>query len=181
MKFENSNYSLLLPHELQMLNTELTAATHSLGVTADAVGEAMEQSSETWHDNAPADAALEELAKARGKVAMLAHIKENHQLVDYPSPDEPRIHIGSAATIHIPDWSETFSLLVTGAVRNLYPVDSYRDIVDEVMSYVSPMAAALLNLKSGERGLATINDGSVGVEVVSVSQGEISEVARRAV
>jgi transcription elongation GreA/GreB family factor len=179
MKLDNADSILLLQHELTMARAVMLELSEELTETAELVGEAMSQSSETWHDNAPGDAALEELAKARGRAAVLRHVILNHQVVEYPEMSDPRIQIGSVATLHIPDWSETIKVLVSGGVRNLYSEASYFGLVDEVVSYSSPLASAVIHLAEGDQGLARINDKEVQLEVRHIDQEIVIAVASR--
>lgn len=167
---------LLLEHEMelacQLLEMELA---RSIEIGAD-IGEAMGQSSESWHDNAPADAVLEEYALHKGKIAVLSNLTNKGSIVPYPSENDPNISIGSGATIVVPTWKEIINLLVIGDARFLYPAHVALHGEVELVSYNSPLAIALMGKRVGDACEANIHGKKVEITVDGVDQNTVHEV-----
>jgi transcription elongation GreA/GreB family factor len=86
--------------------------------------EAMTQSSETWHDNAPADATLHEFGRIAAAGKNLIELAGRGLQAD-PDPNAHSVQIGSLATVHI--WGETVGVAVVGSPL-LYDEREFTDL-----------------------------------------------------
>lgn len=149
----------ILAHERERIKKLMESLGAEQAVVAEIRREAMSQSSETWHDNAPADATLHEL----GRIADAG--RKLHELLnkpDHPDPDvnSPIIQIGSLAILQI--WGDTVGIAVVGSPL-LYRDDEFEDIleVDEVviLGPESPLGSSLIGKQVGSEGAYETESG----------------------
>jgi transcription elongation GreA/GreB family factor len=172
----------LLDHERQMIVNCLAKQETNLVRIANEVGDAMGQSSESWHDNAPADALFEELARTRGIIAELRNIYKKAKLAEYPDPREPYINIGSHALLHIRQWQENLSVVVVGDVRHLYSSDTMIEGEELMLTTLnSPIGCIIAGAKTGDVVSGHINGSNNDFEILSVDQNLIHVLALKAV
>lgn len=168
---------LLLPHEVVLMQSQFDDLERQKNVVTQAIGEAMEQSSETWHDNAPGDVVKDEAGTMYWKYQQLKIIAQNFETLEYPSLDDPQIAIGSRATIQL-DEGEPFVVDIAGAGlfgREAYDADT--DIT--IATYQTPLATALIGLEAGTAKDVEIQPGRpqriTVLEVDQESQRALSE------
>ncbi|TXG77660.1 hypothetical protein E6P97_01255 [Patescibacteria group bacterium] len=90
----------ILPHERILLEARLRQLEGEQQDAADLLREAMDQSSETWHDNAPADAAsLESKRVASAAKLILESLKKPD--IPYPEHDSTKVAIGSLVMVSL--------------------------------------------------------------------------------
>src|SRR3954467_2351016 len=103
----------ILPFERDMLVAEL----EKLGIEQTDLGrllaEAMDQSSETWHDNAPADAVNNQARLLTQRAEGLIRNLGSALLLNYPDPSDGIATIGSIVQVRYPGESNTDGLFVT--------------------------------------------------------------------
>lgn len=142
------NLELLLPHEVVLLEENVHQA---LGIQSDLsreLGIAMSESSETFHDNAPAEAIMFDAA---------AHVAANREqyrawngskfvVIDYPALDAQEAMIGSYVSIEMSrgnsgQMGELLGVDVVGGIRLWHDDDSEDHLV---ASYRSNLGNAVV-------------------------------------
>lgn len=159
-------------HE-RVINTILSGATPVLAFEVDvaqsafqglvkeqiglgkALGEAMSQSSETWHDNAPADAVVHASSLVAVRAKRVGSLINNGVVIEYPALDEQIATLGTVVRYHFEGDDEIESILITGATRTLPDeiVESVGLAEGESLSAAtvsSPLVASLLGKTAGE-------------------------------
>lgn len=124
----------------------------------------MHQSSETWHDNAPADAIRHEAQAFLKKRSRISQILTRRFVLDYPTPETPFATIGSRVTLSL-NGSEPFQIDIVG----VQPGEDGSSELD-VCSYRAPLARAVIGKINGETAEADINGRVVTVQVIGVDQ-----------
>jgi len=155
----------MLLADLARLGVEQT----ELGVL---LGEAMDQSSETWHDNAPVDAVNNQsrilARRAEGLISGLG----SALLLDYPHPNDQAATIGSIVGVRYPGETSTDNLFLTGMCRTApaFKDDAPFPTEFDVVTARSPLGEALLGLTIGGTALYNAPGHSLAVAVVNVQQ-----------
>lgn len=160
----NEGVDYLLPHEVNMLARQLEDTEIELRRLGELKNEAMHQSSETWHDNAPADAIRHEAQVFLKKRSRLSQILTNRSVLDYPTPSTPFATIGSRVTLSL-NGSEPFEIYIVG----VQPGEDGNGELD-VCSYRAPLAKAVIGKVNGEITTADINGRIVNLQVINVDQ-----------
>lgn len=142
-----------------------------------AMAAAMSQSSETWHDNAPADSVrhdAEILSKRAGQVSSVIH---EGVLVDYPDEFDEVATLGSIVRCHFGnDVASPSTLFITGVTRNLPDELQTRLGVEEepdftVVSVTAPLGKALLDAIAGDAVNLNLDNGrQISVTVDGIRQ-----------
>lgn len=165
---EDEHVVYLLPHEFDLMAERFRLLEEKHEVVAEIFAEAMGQSSESWHDNAPADAARDEAGTISWEVRQLAYIARNHQIVNFPEPESVIASIGSRVTLAIGS-GEPFSIDIIGVSlfgRNVEDPDQDVDLV----TYKAPLAHSVLGHKAGEIVPAQIGGNEVVLTLLEVDQ-----------
>ena len=144
--------------EKEILQAELEALGVEQGILGKLLGDAMEQSSETYHDNAPADAvnSLSTVVAKRAET-IIAQLMAA-VLVDYPDPEEELATIGSIVRLDF-DGHGTDTLLLTGLSRRAPELRGAVPEIDDVITVRSPLGLAVIGLSIGDIALYTAGDG----------------------
>jgi transcription elongation GreA/GreB family factor len=161
----------MLPFEDRALRAELGRLGLAQGELSTLLGEAMGQSSETWHDNAPADAVNLQSKVVTGRAEQVIKYLQHGVLVAYPAPDETSITLGSVIGIQYPDTDEVDQFLLTGVSRTvpeLKPDTPYENL--DVVTVRSPLGAAILGAIAGDNLVYVANQRSLNVNIVDVAQ-----------
>ena len=87
------NYFYALPYEAIRLNKQLQEIINKRRSLAGHISEAMEQSSETWHDNAPAEALFGEMYHLDVRESGLVKAARKVIKVPYPRAEEFQIDV----------------------------------------------------------------------------------------
>jgi len=133
------------------------------------MGEAMEQSSETFHDNAPQEVIMAEAVVLVKRAEPVIKTLGTCRVVYYPEAGCDYITLGSTARVSLNE--EEFTVRVVGASW-LYP--DYHDNIDR-MSYIAPLAQALLGKKEGEDIKKEINEKIMEVKILHIKQPSIGD------
>jgi transcription elongation GreA/GreB family factor len=153
-----------LPHEVQVLKNQFVTISEQRAMLAGHIQDAMEQSSETWHDNAPADALFGEMKLLDRKEATMRRAEIHLVVVEYPDPEFRLVTMGSRVGCVIAG-SEFLMDIVGNLPITLKPED---DI--EAGSVIAPIPKALLGAKVGSSVVAQIGKRNVEVSVSSLDQ-----------
>jgi len=157
-------YFYALPHEEVMMHRQIDSVKNQRSTLAGNISEAMEQSSETWHDNAPADALFGEMRVLDLHGTKLAVAKRNLVIVHYPEPDFNLVTIGSRVGCLM--LGDEFQMDITGNLP--ITLDPGEDI--EAGSIDAPMPRALLGAALNSTVGVTINKKEFEVSVISLDQ-----------
>lgn len=130
----------VLPYEAVRLLKQLDEIREKRGVVSGHIKDAMEQSSETWHDNAPADALFGEMyqldTRESGLVTAYKHLVE----VPYPTTEVNFATIGSRVLCGM--GSDQFHLDITGNLPLNKDEEDHHEV--ERGSVAAPMPQAML-------------------------------------
>ena len=167
----------ILEHERQAVHALLADLAYEQSEVAEIRREAMTQSSETWHDNAPADAAMHESGRIAESAKNLQKLLEK---VTEPYPDEASttIQLGSFAIVSI--WGTTVGTAIVG-VPQAYKEEDFEAVAQDldetiITSPEAPLGAALWGLTQDTTGQYSLEGGrSFDFTVLGVDQ----EVIRR--
>ena len=111
-------------------------------------------------ENAEYDAARNEQAANEGEIAELDYKVKNAVIIE-ETDDNSIVHIGSAVTVYDEEMEEEVTYTIMGTTE----VDAMRNIV----SNESPVGAALLGHKKGERVTVKAPDGDYILKVLKIS------------
>ena len=111
-------------------------------------------------ENAEYDAARNEQAANEGEIAELDYKVKNAVLIEETDANSV-VHIGSAVTVYDEEMEEEVTYTIMGTTE----VDAMRNIV----SNESPVGAALLGHKKGERVTVKAPDGDYILKVLKIS------------
>lgn len=154
----------VLPFELEIAQRALARHIREHEKLTVQQFEAMNQTSETWHDNAAADAvtqASQNLAKTAGETN---RILNNSDLFEYKANPEDGVTLGSFATVRFGNSDEPDYFYLTGTTRVLTDeiqaaLPPAEDI--NVITVFSPVGKALFGTKVGESTKFTTPAGRV--------------------
>ena len=110
-------------------------------------------------ENAEYDAARNEQAANEGEIAELDYKVKNAVIIE-ESDDNSVVHIGSAVTVYDEEMEEEVTYTIMGTTE----VDAMNNIV----SNESPVGAALLGHKKGERVTVKAPDGDYVLKIVKI-------------
>ncbi len=110
-------------------------------------------------ENAEYDAARNEQAANEGEIAELDYKVKNAVIIE-ESDDNSVVHIGSAVTVYDEEMEEEVTYTIMGTTE----VDAMNNIV----SNESPVGAALLGHKKGERVTVKAPDGDYILKIVKI-------------
>lgn len=160
----DKSVTYLLPHEYELLTAimeQLSSEQKELGVH---LGDAMSQSSETFHDNAPQEAIVSEAAVLVKRAEPVIKALGAYRVVHYPEVDCDYITLGSTA--HIILNGEKMTVRIVGASW-LYP--NYNDEIEKI-SLMAPLAEVLLGKKEEENITTEIHGRRTQVEILQIEQ-----------
>lgn len=153
-----------LPHEVVLMRAELDGITLKRSGIAGHIDEAMSQSSETWHDNAPAEALFHEMGLIDRREASLRNAQRRLHVVAYPPIVFRLVTIGSRVICSL--GGEEFPMDITG---NL-PIAMEEQNGVEIGSIEAPIPRAILGLAAGQTAMADIHGRELPVHVLDVDQ-----------
>lgn len=159
----------LLPHEVELMNGRFRTLEEKHIEIVDVFADAMEQSSETWHDNAPADAARDAATVLSWEARQLVTIAKNYEVVDYPPIDSHQVAIGSRVRLSV-NGSSPFSIDIVGASllgRNALVGDG--EEIEQV-TYNAPLATLVLGHPEGKSFEGELNGKTVSIVLLGVDQ-----------
>lgn len=164
----------VLPFELAIAKDAMIGHIASQRELGQKMGEAMNQSSETWHDNAPAEALTAE-SKTLAKIAeRTIGIINSAKVFEYEATDMDEVTLGSIVDIRYGKSSNLDRLVLTGVSRQLTPEIAERiEMTDdtEVITLSSPVGRAIFGKKAGEVTSFTAPNGrEISLTIEAVSQ-----------
>lgn len=168
----------LLPGEYALLRRVLDEFDEEKRRQGAEMGAAMAESSETDHDNAPAEAIQSERGNLVALVRPFLDIHRRWQEIEFPDPDSSLIVLGSRVEI-TQDQREPFLLDIVGFRASFHPSQLQCPEAD-LITEETPLATALMGHKAGDIFDAEIVDRSVRIDVISVDQLSIARALQQA-
>ncbi|HKR81599.1 MAG TPA: hypothetical protein VJR27_01210 [Candidatus Saccharimonadales bacterium] len=170
-EIRSSGKQPILPFE----ETTLRARLDELGVRqrdlGHLLGEVMDQSSETWHDNHAAEMIAADSRGLGDEAEKIIRTLQTAYVASYGSV-EPEVPggatLGSIVDIEFSP-GDTVSMLLTGAISELPEDITVYYPGMEATTISSPLGAAVLNAQSGAEVTFEINQRSMGVKVGQIA------------
>lgn len=166
----------MLPFEQRQLEVELLGHTATQNELSKLLGEAMQTTSETWHDNAQADAITMQsgilVQQANGVLSALKH----RFLIPYEHDEKDKVSIGALVKVMIGAYPET--MLVTGRMRAL--PEGVVALVGEDTSAVnvqSPIGAVIFDQPEGTLASYSVGDREFQVTIISIEYPDLELAA----
>lgn len=140
----------ILPFESELLIQKFEKHKLEQSNLGRELGKAMSESSETWHDNAPAEA-ISSLAhilvnQANATIKSLRDAKE----LSYPELNESEVTLGSIVSLHYTQSDKFVNYLLTGIVLENNPDNLELSENTELITIQSPLGLGLIGKKLGD-------------------------------
>jgi transcription elongation GreA/GreB family factor len=169
----------VLPFELEVMQLSFNGLAKEQSRLGTLLGQAMEESSETWHDNAPADILNADSRILSERARRVTEAMRGTVGFDYPTMDERAVTLGSIVTYcFTDDPGEIERVYIAGLTREL-PADILEQIDTStsednelsVVTLASPLGRALLGKTIDEIAHYSVN----GQREVSVLLGNVEQ------
>lgn len=156
----------VLPFEISAKEQELRSLAAKQACLGVSLGEAMRQSSETWHDNAPADAVNSDSKVIVGQAGVVQEAIRNAVEFGYPSDIEKQVTLGSLVEIIYDGDDEPEYVYITGVTTKLDDVNEFSGMQLPqhvgVFTLLAPLGNSLLGATEGDELTYTVeNKGRV--------------------
>lgn len=156
------NQLSILPFELTIAQEALKGYIQHQQHLSEKLGEAMEQSSETWHDNAPAEAIASDSRTLAKMAEQTMRVINESAVFEYPPEHEQTATLGSIVDVRYSDDPDAEQLILTGATRKinaetLEQLELPSDIQSTTLS--SPMGRALFGKTAGNTTTMKLENG----------------------
>lgn len=144
----------VLPFEIDVAKSAMERLVKEQNSLGKSLGEAMNQSSETWHDNAPAEAVSQASITLSALAKPVQHILGRGVIFDYEQGVSEEVTLGSVVSVRFDNSSDCIKYLVTGATREI-PEDSsvyekMSRLNASVITLSSPIGRAIFGAKVGQ-------------------------------
>jgi transcription elongation GreA/GreB family factor len=165
----------LLPFELVLAQRALVSHVARQSELGNNLREAMSQSSETWHDNAPADALNRESVNLAAIAEQTIKVIRNAEIFDYEEDLSDKITLGSIVTVRYGASRALSALILTGVSREV-PDEIIRQLeIDaedvDVVTLSSPIGRAIFGKSTGDKVVFTAPNGrEITLSITSTSQ-----------
>src|SRR5215203_4083926 len=138
----------LLPHEFVLLARKVVELETEYKELGEQLGEMMRQSSETWHDNGPAQAIEDKSGIVSSRLKTLLKVRKTAKRVGYPKINATRISIGSTVTDMQDNKTTTITIVGDTSIYDSYP--SKELPAAKLASASSPLGNVLIGHKINE-------------------------------
>ncbi|MBA3757308.1 GreA/GreB family elongation factor [Candidatus Saccharibacteria bacterium] len=172
----DAGYIPMLAFEHEALQTELEGLLVHQEEQGSLLRVAMEQSSETWHDNANQDIIMRESQTTAARGIRTNDTFRRAKVVDYP-PEGDEVTIGSIIEVRFGESLEIENAIITGTAKGLDIAKAFEDdngplLPEGCTSFTvqSPAGLALLGARTGEVVSYQGPKMQVQMELVSVKQ-----------
>jgi transcription elongation GreA/GreB family factor len=167
-----AGHAPMLPFERDLLLADITKHGAHQKELAGLISEAMDQTSETWHDNAPADAIFAQSHLLGKRAEQTLTELRSAAIFEYPKPGNRSILLGSIVEVNYPGETESEHVLLTGVSRIAPEVRADAPVPSEfeVVTVRSPLGEALLGREEGETAVYRIQQRKMAVGVLSIVQ-----------
>lgn len=164
----------ILPFELELARSAMARHVADQRTLSEKMGEAMNQSSETWHDNAPAEAITHESKTLAERAMRTAAILNEGAVFEYETTETDTVTLGSVVGVRYGKSAAIDTLVLTGATRALTPELQHEVALPEdaeIITLASPIGNAIFNKHVGDvAGFTTPNGREINVTIVSIDQ-----------
>lgn len=167
----------ILPFEVSLAEDEFEKHKKEQGLLSAKLGEAMNQSSETWHDNAPAEAITADSKVLAERAKKTIGVLQNSVVFEYPTSDEEEVTLGSLVTYRYKGDEDESKLYITGSTRTVGADIEGRLLTDDdqeldFATLSSPLVMAMLGKTAG-KDVHFIPNGRRPVDLTIVSVDQI--------
>jgi transcription elongation GreA/GreB family factor len=142
---------LYLQAHFNLLKTKIVETEKRLVEAGKEIGEAVNQSSETWHDNAPFEVARDNVKLIDRQLQSLMSLVQDARIVNVNESNE--VAIGSLVEtknqFEVKGHSEWYLIGSYWVPNNTENSGSFEDPI--LMSYHSPLAKVMLGKKAGDK------------------------------
>lgn len=167
-----------LPFETVALDAKMNGYKKQQRNLGEQLGEAMRQSSETWHDNAPADAINLQSIALSSQAGKTDLALSSSVTFEYPLEDDPEATLGSILEIIYDGDDEPEVLYLTGVTRDIESVNEHTDAdfpeEFEAVTISSPIGQCLIGAHEGQERTYSANGRNHRVLVRAVLHQPIS-------
>lgn len=159
---------ILLPLEVDALDKRIQKLIERQKELGDLLGDAMTESSETFHDNAPAEAINSASNIMIAEFQTTVRVLRSADRIDYPR-EAAAVAIGNLVTICYEGDDEPEKMFITGYMRNV-EVDNVipNDGKVTALAAPSPLGLALLEAGVGSTVSYEVNSRQFKVGVVAI-------------
>ena len=167
----------VLPFEVELAQRALLSHIKKQDDLGRQLGEAMNQSSETWHDNAPAEAIANSSKILEKTAGETLRIVNNSVVFSHEASEADGVTLGSLVSVLYDGDDDESHLYITGATRKItdeieQSLGNFDDLF--VATITSPIGSALLGARVGDRvTYETPSGAKLGVQVNAISQAMI--------
>ena len=155
----------VLPFELERARLSFSQQINKQKKLGRSLGEAMRQSSETWHDNAPAEAIRNESQVAALLADKAIKLLQYGKEFDYETEGNT-VSLGSVVDIRYDKTGNIITTLVTGATYDVKDFCGNSDI--KGVTIFSPIGKAILDLSIGDSTEVTISNKKIPLSIIRI-------------
>ena len=164
----------VLPFELTLAKKSLKGFCVDQSTLTDRMSDAMDQSSETWHDNAPAEMVRDDSINLSAAAEGIISVINKADVFDYEADPEEGATMGSLVGVKYRDDKEPYTFFITGISRELTPeIAEQIDVIEgvTVVTVGSPIGKAILGKTEGDLvNFSAPNGRNMSFTVESVRQ-----------
>jgi transcription elongation GreA/GreB family factor len=156
----------MLPFEHAVLWEQLRQASIDRDVLSQLMAEALDQSSETWHDNAPVEVLNDSSTNLYDRARNVGKALKHSLLIESPGHDYPRVTIGSVVYVSF-NGGDPEPIFISGSLREL-PNHLHPDIT--VATLASPLGQAIFGKTDGKTAKYEVNGRQITVTIHAIDQ-----------
>lgn len=146
-----------LPQDIEPLNNQIAELVKKLHEIGREMGDAVGQSSETWHDNFGHEEATRQYGMWSRRLRELVEVRDNAQTIE-PLARPQTVVIGSRVS-----FVDEQGVKKTLQIGSFTVPEGKRDV-----SYISPIARALMGARVGDEITGKIGGRDVTYEIVAI-------------
>lgn len=159
--------TVVLPFELESTRRQFAALLSAQKANGELLAQSMQESSETWHDNAAAEAISADSLGLSSQAASLAKALNEGRVLEYPDPTDQSVTIGSLVTVDFGD-NDLEDLLLTGITTDIREINKDWSERFESITVNSPLGSALIGAQPGEEVSYSVNGRKLTIVVQAV-------------
>lgn len=172
-----SGVTPILPFEKMILRGRFDSLASEQLRLGNELGEAMSQSSETWHDNAPAEAVRDQSFITANRALALQALFRDSMDVPYPSRQEDKVTLGSIVDVRYGSDLRIERYIITGVVRDIEDIEAATGVIlsteeqdVDAVTVLSPLGKNLLGTAVGDTVVYEANEKTFSLSVDQVTQ-----------
>lgn len=164
----------VLPFEIQALRRIFGGLAERQRENAILLGESMQVSSETWHDNAAAEMINADSLGLSNQAEKLSRTVRGAVDLGYPHKDLGHVTLGSLVSVRY-STGDIEPILITGAVTELPDFTEFGLPAGcEALTLRSPLGLAILGTEPGSEVRYPVGDRIMSSEIVDLQQIDLS-------